>query len=270
MSFKIVVCIKQVPDTSDIKWTAQNTIQREGLDSIINPFDIGAIQLAKNIKALIKRDGVETEISVVTMGPQQAKDALRSALAMGCDNAFLLSDKRFSGADTLATAYTLSKFIKTQISDFSVIICGQQALDGDTAQTPSSMAEKLNIAQITNVAGIKEANNAYAIWHKETSEYKQDIKSGYPVLVATTLNNVTITPSINDYIVAQDKEIKTFDAQSINADFNNIGLKGSPTQVKKAYKPIIERNTIVIDSSAPNDCADLILKEIMQCRKNNE
>ena len=95
MTYKIVVCIKQVPDTTDIKWTKNNTIQRDGLESVINPFDIGAIQLAKNAKQILSNSGIESEINVVTMGPNQAIDALKKAIAMGCDNGYLLSDKNY-------------------------------------------------------------------------------------------------------------------------------------------------------------------------------
>ena len=270
MVFKIVVCIKQVPDTSDIKWTAQNTIQRDGLDSVINPFDIAAIQMANNIKFVLQRVNCDVEINVVTMGPKQAITAIRTALAMGCDRGFLLSDKNFSGADTLATAYTLSQFVKTHIPDFSLIICGQQAIDGDTAQTPSSMAEKLGIAQATNIVALKEVNPAYSILIKETNELKQEIKSGYPLLIATILNNVEIIPKINDYIRAQSNNIELIDAVAIKADFDKIGLKGSPTQVKKAYKPVIERNTVLLESKDINDYAGLIIEKIMQCRNNND
>ena len=151
MTFKIIVCIKQVPDTNDIKWTEHNTIQRDGLDSIINPYDISAIQFANNFKYVLD----DVKITVVSMGPTQAKDALKEAIAIGADEANLLSDKKFSAADTLATAYTLSQFIKSKFPDFNIILCGQQAIDGDTAQTPSSLAEKLDIPQITNVVWSK-------------------------------------------------------------------------------------------------------------------
>ena len=270
MTYKIVVCIKQVPDTSDIKWTKNNTIKREGLESVINPFDIGAIQLAKNAKQMLLKMDINSEINVVTMGPNQAVDALKTAIAMGCDNAYLLSDKKFAGADTLATAYTLSQFVKTYFPDFSLIICGQQAIDGDTAQTPSSMAEKLQIAQITNVYGIKDINNVYSVWFRETENYKQEIKSGYPLLVATTNANIVIRPNINSYIKAQDSVIKILSADDINADYDKIGLNGSPTQVKKAFKPMNERTTITLNSDSIDDCAEFIINEITQCRSNNE
>ena len=270
MTYKIVVCIKQVPDTTDIKWTKNNTIQRDGLESVINPFDIGAIQLAKNAKQILSNSGIEPEINVVTMGPNQAIDALKKAIAMGCDNGYLLSDKKFAGADTLATAYTLTQFIKTHIKDFSLIVCGQQAVDGDTAQTPSSMAEKLGIAQITNIYGIKDINKVYSIWLRETDNFKQGIKSGHPLLIATTNSNVAIVPDINAYMKAQDSVINILNAEDINADYEKIGLKGSPTQVKKAFKPDNERTTTLLNSDSVNEYAKFIMNEIKQCRRNNE
>lgn len=270
MTFKIVVCIKQVPDTSDIKWTEHNTIQREGLDSIINPFDIGAIQLAKNVKFLLKERISDIEIVCVSMGPLQAQEALKSAIAMGCDSAYLLCDKKFAGSDTLATAYTLSQFIRVKVPDYKIIICGQQAIDGDTAQTPSSMAQKLKIGQITNVIALKDVNEAYSVWISDTSEAKKEIKSGYPVLIATTLKDVNMLPDINGYIKAQETKINVLNAEDIGADSQLTGLKGSPTQVKKAYKPVIDRNTILIENQSTKDYAGFIIDEITKCRAEND
>ena len=264
MVFKIAVCIKQVPDTNDIKWTENNTIQRDGLDSVINPYDIGAIQLAKNVKFMCD----EAEITVVTMGPKQAKKALKLAIAMGCDRAFLLSDKKFSGADTLATAYTLSQFLKAE--DYKLIICGQQAVDGDTAQTPSCIAEKLNIPQVTNIAALKEFNNEYSIWLKETCDYVQEIKSGYPTLIAVNISNAEILPDINGYIKAQNTQIITLTADDLMADSNLIGLKGSPTQVKSTFRPVTVRNTILLENESAQNYAQYIIKEINQCKEKNE
>lgn len=262
MTFKIVVCIKQVPDTADIRWTEHNTIQREGLDSVINPFDIGAIQIANNIKRLLN----DVEINVVTMGPPQAKEALNQALAMGCDKAFLLCDKRFSGADTLATAYTLSQFIKNVIPDFNVILCGQQAVDGDTAQTPSSMAEKLSIEQVTNVIGIKSINETESVWTKDTCSYTQEIKVKHPVLISTLINNIEILPSINAYIKASETVINVLTAEDIDADLALIGLKGSPTQVKNAFRPVVSRVNELIENEAPEKCAQFIIDQVNKCK----
>lgn len=266
MTFKIVVCIKQVPDTDDIKWTENNTIQREGLDSIINPYDLGAIQLAQNVKFLQPK----AQIIVVTMGPKQAEEALKTALAMGADRAYLLSDRKFSGSDTLATAYTLSQFIKTIVPDYKLIICGQQAVDGDTAQTPSSTAEKLGIAQITNAIALKELNEDCSVWITDTSACKQEIKAAYPALIATVSKDVNILPDINGYIKAQNTEIEVLCAENINADSSRIGLSGSPTQVRKAFRPIITRNTTLIEDESAQNCAGYILEEISKCKAQND
>lgn len=266
MTFKIVVFIKQVPDTDDIKWTENNTIQREGLDSIINPYDLGAIQLAKNVKFL--RD--DTEIIAVSMGPKQAEEALRTALTLGADKGYLLSDRRFSGADTLATAYTLSQFIKAQVPDFKLLICGQQAIDGDTAQTPSSMAEKLGIAQLTNVIALKEINEDSSVWIKDTSTCKQEIKLYYPALLATTIKAPNIISDISGHIKAQNAEINVLTAEDINADTSFIGLSGSPTQVKKAFRPVVTRNTVLIENETVENCAGYILDEVNKCKAKND
>ena len=266
MTFKVIVCIKQVPDTNDIRWTKNNTIQREGLDSVINPYDLSAVQLAKNIKFLNE----DTEISVVTMGPMQAQDILKQAIAMGCDKAFLLSDKRFSGADTLATAYTLSQFVKSIIPDFNLIICGQQAVDGDTAQTPSSLAEKLGIEQLTNVIALKSFNKDNSVWIKNTCDYMQEVRLPHPALIAASANNTEILPDIKGYMKAQNTVINVLDADDINANEQCIGLKGSPTQVKNAYRPHIERNTELIENASLEDYTHFIINEINKCKANND
>ena len=126
---KIALCIKQVPDTSDIKWTEHNTIQREGVESIINPYDVYALEAALQIKNTCK----DVEITALTMGPLQAEDMLKKAIAVGVDNGALITDKKFAGADTYATGKTLANAIKTAVPDFNIIICGQFAIDGDTA-----------------------------------------------------------------------------------------------------------------------------------------
>ncbi len=270
MTFKIIVCVKQVPDTADIKWTEHNTINREGLDSIINPYDLGAIKLAQNFKLMLSRRLSNIEIIAVTMGPPQAQDVLKKAISLGCDGAYMLSDKKFACADTLATAYTLSQFVHIKVPDYKLIICGQQAIDGDTAQTPSSMAEKLGIRQITNVIGIKEVNEAYSIWSTDTTDSYQEIKSGYPLLVATKLKDLDLLPNINGYIKAHNTKIEILSAEDLALDSNKIGLKGSPTKVKTAFRPNYQKNTLVIDNQSNADCADFILGEIEKCRINNE
>lgn len=266
MTFKIIVFVKQVPDTDDIKWTEHNTIQREGLDSIINPYDVAAIQLAKNVKFILK----DCKILVVSMGPKQAENVLKEALAMGCDEAYLLCDKKFAGSDTLATAYVLSQFVKTQCSDFNLIVCGQQAIDGDTAQTPSSMAEKLGIPQACNVTALKDIDLSNSVWIRDTNLCTQQIKLSHPCLISTSLKNVDILPDINGYIGAQNANVVTLTAEDLFVDIDKIGIKGSPTQVKAAYRPVIERNTVVFEAKDADTIADFIISEINNCKVQND
>ena len=155
---KILVCIKQVPDTTEIKWTENNTMQREGVESIINPYDVYALETALKIKK-----STDAEITVLTMGPNQAEDILRKSLAIGCDNAILLSDKKFAGADTYATGKTIAAAIKSKLPDFDLIICGQFAIDGDTAQTGPTIASNLFIPQATYVKEVTECNRQSSI-----------------------------------------------------------------------------------------------------------
>lgn len=234
---KILVCIKQVPDTTDIKWTENNTIQREGVESITNPFDVYAINEAVKIK-----QSHQAEITALTMGPNQAEAVLRYAISVGCDNGVLLSDKKFSGADTYATGKTISTAIKSKLSDFDLIICGQYAIDGDTAQTGPSIAQKLNIPQITYVKTIKEINDKYITVIRETDEGLETIQAELPVLICVIKGEYEPPrPLINGIIKAQKAMITTYNTDDIGLPPEEAGLKGSPTYVSKAFRPVHKR-----------------------------
>ena len=250
---KILVCIKQVPDTTDIKWTENNTIQREGLESILNPYDEFAIQEALNIKSLIPN----TEITAITMGPQQASEILKRAIAMGCDNAVLLSDKKFSGADTYATAKTISSAIKTNFPDFDLIICGQFAIDGDTAQTGPGIASFLNIPQVTFVKNIRkyEENCLYA--QRELEDGIETVKVEFPALICVLKRDYEpARPTIQGTIKANKAEIKILGVDDIGLTPEEVGIKGSPTFVSKAFRPEHNRGECEILS----DCTILAEK----------
>ena len=250
---KILVCIKQVPDTTDIKWTENNTIQREGLESILNPYDEFAIQEALNIKSLIPN----TEITVITMGPLQASEILKRAIAMGCDNAVLLSDKKFSGADTYATAKTISSAIKTNFPDFDLIICGQFAVDGDTAQTGPGIASFLDIPQVTFVKRIKkyEENALYA--QRELEDGIETVKAEFPAMVCMLKGDYDpARPTIQGTIRANKTEIKILGVDDIGLTSDEVGIKGSPTYVSKAFRPEHNRGKCEICS----DCKILAEK----------
>lgn len=233
---KIIVCIKQVPDTADIKWTKNNTLQREGMDSVINPFDEYALETALKIKDLYG-----ASVCAVSMGPKQAESSLKEALALGCDEAALICDKKFAAADTIATSNTISEAIRKFYPDFDLIICGQFATDGDTAQTGPMLAEKLRLPQITYVRKIIDINNNELTVEKETDYGIETLKIKLPALICVQNCEYKLRQAkIGGYIFAQNKEIQQISFENLEIEENSIGLKGSPTYVSKAFRPISE------------------------------
>ncbi len=243
---KIIVCIKQVPDTTDIKWTENNTIQREGVESVTNPFDVYAIEKALQLKKELK----DVEITVLTMGPAQAETILRKAIAVGCDKGILISDKKFAGADTYATAKTLASAIKSKIPEFDLILCGQFAVDGDTAQTAPELAEQLNIPQVTYTKEINRCDGRFAYCVRELENGLETVRVEFPALICSlkSSNNVT-RPSINGCINAQKANIETFSMEDIGLTPEDTGIKGSPTFVSKAFRPLKNREACKFETS---------------------
>lgn len=229
----IIVCIKQVPDTQDIKIDPQtNTLIREGVKSIINPFDMYAIEEALRI-----RERLGGKVTVLTMGPPQAEEALREALSLGADEAVLLSDFAFAGSDTLATSYILAEAIK-KIGKFDIIICGKQAMDGDTAQVGPGISVHLDIPQVTFIKKIEGIKDSYARVQRMTEEGYEVIESPLPCLftVVKEINEPRL-PSLKGMMRARRAEIKVWRSKDIGADPEKIGLDGSPTQVIKIFTP---------------------------------
>lgn len=232
---KIALCIKQVPDTTDIKWTEHNTIQREGVESIINPYDVYAAELALKIKSEIK----DTKITVFTMGPMQAQSMLRRALALGCDDAVLISDKKFAGADTYATGITLAGAIKTMLPGFDLILCGQFAIDGDTAQTGPSVANFLDIPQVTYVKDFVEFRDKNIYFTREMEDGIETVKTTLPALACVLKKDFEPSrASINGVISASKKTIKICTMEDISLTADKVGIKGSPTYVSKAFRNV--------------------------------
>ena len=176
---QIALCIKQVPDTADIKWTENNTIQREGVESIINPFDTYAIETAVRLKEKIK----DTHITVLSMGPPQAEEIIKRAISMGADEGFLVSDRKFAGADTIATSRTLAGAIKEKVPNVDLIICGQFATDGDTAQTGPSIAQHLKFPQVTYVKEILDFKDGFLTVKREVEDGIEIVKAAVPVVL---------------------------------------------------------------------------------------
>lgn len=229
----IIVCIKQVPDTTDVKINPEtNTLVREGVQSIINPFDMYAIEEAVRLK---EKFGGKT--IVITMGPPQAEAALREAISLGMDDAYLLSDRAFAGSDTLATGYTLSKAIQ-KIGDISIILCGKQASDGDTAQVGPGISTHLDIPQVTYVKKIEEIKDNIARVERMTEEGFEILETPLPCLftVVKEINEPRL-PSLKGKMRAKNAKIQVFNAQQLDLEENRLGLKGSPTQVVKIFSP---------------------------------
>lgn len=240
---KILVCIKQVPDTTDIKWTENNTIQREGVESIINPFDIYAIEAALKIKNKLN----DVDITALTMGPNQAEAILKKAISVGCDSGVLICDKKFAGADTYATAKTISSAIKSEFLNYDLIICGQFAVDGDTAQTGSGIATQLDIPQVTYVKDIDRIEESSLYATRELEDGTETVKVNFPALICVLKNDFEPTRAkINGIIKAQNAQIKKLSMEDINLLPENVGIKGSPTFVSKAFRPIKKRSKCVI------------------------
>lgn len=236
---KIALCVKQVPDTDDIKWTENNTLQRDGVESILNPYDVYATEFALNIKKMLK----DVEITVFSMGPIQAENMLRKLLALGCDSAVLISDKKFAGADTYATGYTISQAIMKAVADYDLIICGQFAVDGDTAQTGPCIANFLDIAQITFVKSLYEVDNDSITVIREVDEGEERVKANFPVLICKLQDDFEPSRAkINDIKFAADKPITVYTMENLMIDSQRVGLKGSPTYVSKAFRNIINHN----------------------------
>ncbi|MDR0820035.1 MAG: electron transfer flavoprotein subunit beta/FixA family protein [Endomicrobium sp.] len=258
----IIVCIKQVPKTADVQIDPETgRLKREGVESIINSFDEYAIEEGVRIKE--KTGG---KVIVITMGPPQAESALREAVSKGADEAVLVSDRAFGGADTLATSYALSSAIKF-IGSYDIILCGKQASDGDTAQVGPEIAETLNIPHIAYVKKIELIDDK-SIKIERMMEYGCDlIESPVPVLltVVKEINTPRIV-SLKGKMVAKKAVIKVLNATDVDADTKKTGLNGSPTQVMKIFAPLQKNGSGEKFSGAAKEVATALVKRLSEIR----
>ncbi len=253
---KIVVCIKQVPDTTEVRINPETgTLIREGVPSIINPYDMHAIEAGLQMK-----EKVGGKVTVITMGPPQAEGALREAVSMGVDNAVLLSDKTFAGSDTWATAYTLSKTIEKLGAD--ITICGKQAIDGDTGQVGPELAEFLDIPHISYIRKVEDIGQNTIRVQRLTEEGYDIVESSLPVVITVVKEiNEPRLPSLKGKMAAKKAEIMKWGFTDISADENNLGLKGSPTQVKNIFAPEARSNRSMLEGK-PEEQVDALIKEL--------
>lgn len=256
---RIIVTIKQVPDTNEVRLDPRTgTLIREGVPSIINPEDKNAIEAALSL-----REQYGGEVVVISMGPPQADDALREALAMGVDRAILLTDRAFAGADTWATATTLGLAVN-KLAPYDLVLCGRQAIDGDTAQVGPQMAEFLNVPQITYVRELALLDGRVCA--------TRTMEDGYEVLEAPLPALLTITKEANKpryptapgiFRAYREQQVERWGVAELGADPEGLGLKGSPTQVKRSFSPPPKEPGEIIQAP-PAEAAKQLLSRMKQ------
>ncbi|HDM08554.1 MAG TPA: electron transfer flavoprotein subunit beta/FixA family protein [Candidatus Omnitrophica bacterium] len=255
---KIIVCIKQVPETTNVKIDSEKgTLIREGVDSIINPFDMYAIEEGLRIK---ERLG-EGEVIVISMGPPQADQALREAISMGADSAVLITDKKLAGSDTWATSYTLSKAIQ-KIGNYSLVLCGKQAIDGDTAQVGPGISSWLDIPQVTYVKKIRQISKDKAVVERMTEEGFDVIETPLPALftVVKEINEPRL-PSLKGKLRARKVEIPVWGVNELGLEEEKIGLDGSPTRVVKIFTPPPREKGMILEGE-PQKVVDSLVEKL--------
>lgn len=264
----IVVCIKQVPDSAQIRvHPVTTTIMRQGVPTIINPFDLFSLE-----EALRMRDAHGGEVTVLTMGPPMASDSLRKALTFGADRAVLLTDRFFAGSDTLATSFALSATIERIGQVYGrpdVIFAGKQTIDGDTAQVGPGIAKRLDLLQLTYVAKIASVEpEAREITVERRAEGgTQVLKTRLPCLITMLEGTNEIRRgTLNDALRAARAEIVTWNAADAGIeDMTKCGLRGSPTVVKRVFAPTARQEKAVMigePGNGPRELADSLIAEI--------
>lgn len=255
---KIVVCIKQVPATGDATIDPETKrIVREGLKSILNPFDLYAVEEAVRLK-----EKIGGEVIALSMGPESAKNSLREAISIGADRGVLLSDKSFGGSDTWATSYVLAKAIEN-LGDVALVICGKQAVDGDTAQVGPGIAASLDWMQATYVERINKIN-ANSITVTRMNEDGYDIcELDYPAVVTVVKGiNVPRVPTLKGVLASKHVVIPILKPEDIGADIEKIGLLPSPTRVVKTGPPPPRNAVTQKIEGLPANCASVLVTEL--------
>lgn len=249
----ILVCVKQVPDTTAVKIDPiTNTLIRDGVPSILNPFDGFALEMALRMK-----EAAGGTVTVVSMGPPQAEAVLRDSLAVGADDAFLVSGREFGGSDTLATSYIIScavKAVEAQKGEkFDAIFCGKQAIDGDTGQVGPELAEHLDYPQITYATELVSCEDTKVHIRKETADGYEVLESALPVVISVTKTPFELRfPTVKKRLAANRAQINMISPQDMEGqiDLARAGLKGSPTKVKKSFTPQHNKTCVVVEEGS--------------------
>jgi len=259
---RFVVCVKQVPDTTEVRVNPEtNTLIREGVPAMVNPFDLYAVE-----EALILKEKFGGEVVAISMGPPQAEEILREVISMGADRAILISDKRFAGADTWATSHTLAAAIR-KIGEFDIILTGKQAADGDTAQVGPGIAEFLDIPQATFVRKVEELDpvkrtvSLQSMWEEGSAILELPL----PCLITTVKElNAPRLPSLRGKLTAKKAEIPVWSFDDLGVKEEEVGLKGSPTQVIKIFPPPPRAEGELHADVEPSEAAKIIADKLTE------
>ncbi len=253
---RIIACIKQVPDAKDVRLDPKtNTLSREGVESIINPYDRHALEEAVRL-----REKIGGTVTVLTMGPPQAEQILREAISCGADEAVLVSDRSFAGSDTLATTYTLSRAIE-KIGGADLVLCGKQAIDGDTAQVGPGLAVRMGLPYVTCVRKISETSDSSFVVERLMDDGYDEVEVELPALFTVVKEiNEPRFPSLKGKMKAKKCAITTLTAQDIGAVPENLGLKGSPTWVVKVFSPQLKGERTMITGTVDEQVEQLAQK----------
>jgi len=252
---KIVVCIKQVPATHDVKIDPETKrLVREGVEAVMNPFDTYALE-----QGVLLREQHGGEVIALSMGPKKAETTLREAISCGADRAILLSDRAFAGSDTWATSYALSQAVRT-IGDVDLVLCGKQAIDGDTAQVGPGIAAHLDWPQATYVSAMREGTERTIVAQRMHEDGYDVCEVDLPAVVTVVKDiNTPRIPSLKTRMAAKKAEIPLWDAAGIDADPAKLGLDGSPTRVVETNPPPArEAETLVLDGEPAESARKLV------------
>jgi len=252
----IVVLVKQVPDTSEVRINREtNTLIRDGVPSIINPFDMYAIE-----EALRLREKHGGKVTALTMGPPQAAEALKEAISLGVDDVVLLSDRCFAGADTWATSYAISQGIR-KLGDYDLIIAGKQAIDGDTAQVGPETADMLSIPFVAYIKKIEQIAGKKMVVERLMDEGYDVVETSLPALITVVKEiNQPRVPSLKGKMKAKNLKVTTWNAADVGADENKCGLKGSPTKVVKIFPPLPRGQREILTGSMQEQIVTVVKK----------
>ena len=255
----ICVCIKQVPASSNVKINPENgTLVRDGNNTKMNPYDLYAIETALRVKEM-----KESQVRAITMGPPAATAILEEAVWMGCDDGYLLTDRKFAGADVVATSYTLSQGIK-YMGKYDLVVCGKQTSDGDTAQVGAELAHFLGIPYVCYVDKIIEVKDKSIVVRTNLDKTYETLEISFPCLITVEKNNESPRlPSYKRSVQYNDHQmhIVTFD-KFFDTDESKYGLKGSPTQVERMFNPIKDDRKVMLNEDVKSYAVQL--KEILK------